>query len=142
MKKLSVIILTQDEERDIKGCLESANQVASEIIIVDSGSIDCTLEIAKKFEARIYQKKLENFGEQRNFGASKASNDWVLNLDADERLAPGLIKEIQKATSSSFDGLYLPFKNYFLGHWIRHSGWYPQFKLRVFRKSKMSFGKE
>jgi glycosyltransferase involved in cell wall biosynthesis len=136
---LTTIVLTRDEEKDIKDCLESVKDLAQELIIVDSYSTDKTLEIARQFNAKIYQRHLDNFGKQRNFALSKAKNDWVLSLDADERLTEGLKKEIKKALNSKYNGFYIPFKNYFLGKWIKHSGWYPQYKLRLFRKSKMSF---
>jgi len=136
---LSVIIITKNEEKNLEKCLLSLRDLPSEIILVDSGSTDKTLEIAKKWQVKIFHKKFSGFGFQKNFALSKASYDWVLSVDADERMSKSLYLEIKKALNASFDGFYIPCLSNFLGKWIRHAGWYPQYKLRLFKKSKMKF---
>lgn len=136
--KISAVIITKNEEINIKDCLESVKWV-DEIVIVDSGSEDKTLEICKKYKAKIYHNPIDkglNFN--KNFGNKKASGDWILSLDADERVSPKLIKEIQKAISSDsqYVGYEIPRQNYFLGTWIRGAGWWPNKIIRVFKKGK------
>ncbi|MFB0528157.1 MAG: glycosyltransferase family 2 protein [bacterium] len=141
MSKLSVIIITFNEEENIKNCLESV-QWSDEIIIVDAFSSDKTVEIARKFTPRVYQNKWTNFSQQKNLALEKASSEWVLNIDADERVTPELKEEILtilNSQSQSFDGYYIPRKNHYLGRWIRHCGWYPDHKLRFFQRGKGRF---
>ena len=143
MSKLSVIIITYNEEENIKDCLESVNW-SNEIVIVDSFSSDKTVEIARKFTPKVFQNKWTNFSEQKNLALEKTNNEWVLNIDADERATLELKEEILTILNSefqSFNGYYIPRRNHYLGKWIRHCGWYPDYKLRLFRKGKGKFNR-
>jgi len=112
-----------------------------EIIVVDSGSTDRTLEIARSFGAKIFNEPWKGFAAQKNSAIDKATGDWVLQLDADERLEPQLADEISHALSSNPDvqGFWIPRKNFFLGRWIRHGGFYPDPKLRLIRRGAGHF---
>jgi len=141
MSKLSVVIITYNEEENIRGCLESVNW-SNEIVVVDSFSTDRTVEIAREFTPNVFQNRWTNFSQQKNLALEKASNEWVLNVDADERVTPELKEEMLRILNSgsiSIDGYYIPLRNYYLGKWIRHCGWYPDYHLRLFRKEKGRF---
>jgi len=141
MSKLSVIIITYNEEENIKDCLESVKW-SNEIVVVDSFSSDKTVEIAREFTPKVFQNKWTNFSQQKNLALAKASNEWVLNIDADETVTPELKEEILAIVNSQFstlEGYYIPRKNHYMGRWIRHCGWYPDYKLRLFRKGKGRF---
>ncbi|MCD6320355.1 MAG: glycosyltransferase family 2 protein [Candidatus Desulfofervidaceae bacterium] len=139
MPKLSAIIITYNEEKNIEACLKSVSW-ADEIIVVDSFSTDKTLEIAAKFTDKISQHPFYGYGKQKAFALSKASGEWILSIDADERVTPALKEEIEIAISNSeIAGYYLPRKNFFCGRWIRHSGWYPNYQLRLFKRGKARF---
>ncbi|MDH4266811.1 MAG: glycosyltransferase family 2 protein [Deltaproteobacteria bacterium] len=136
MEKISVAIITKDEEANIRACLESVKW-ADEIVVVDSGSTDRTEMICQDFQARFFLEEWKGFPRQKNSAIEKTGNEWVLSLDADERVSPELRQEIQQSLDKNptFDGYFIARKNFFLGRWIRHCGWYPDFNLRLFRKS-------
>lgn len=139
--KLSVVIITLNEEDRIEDALKSCSGIADEIVVVDSYSTDRTLEIAQKYGAKIYKNKFTDYGSQKNFALDKAGNQWVLNLDADERVSETLEKEIRRLKQTpdneiDADGFLIKRKTFYLGRWIKHSGWYPDRKLRLFRKDK------
>ncbi len=140
MEKISVAIITKDEEMNIRPCLESVKW-ADEIVVVDNGSSDKTREICQEYGARVYLEEWKGFSRQKNSAIDKTRNEWVFSLDADERISPALQQEIFKimAEGPAQDGYYLARKNFFLGRWIRHCGWYPDFNLRLFRKSRGRF---
>jgi glycosyltransferase involved in cell wall biosynthesis len=136
MNKLSVVVITKNEEKNIQRCLESVKW-AGEIVIVDDNSTDSTVEIAKKYTQKIYiyDSTGKFFDDNKNVGINKATGDWILSLDADEVIPPALADEIETAIqSSSFAGYYLNRKNYFLGKWIKGCDWYPDYILRLFKK--------
>ena len=112
-----------------------------EIIVVDSGSTDRTLEIARSFGAKIFTEPWKGFAAQKNSAIDKASGDWVLQLDADEALEPELANELNKALDEnpSVHGFWIPRKNFFLGRWIQHGGFYPDPKLRLIRRGAGKF---
>ncbi|MCL5795663.1 MAG: glycosyltransferase family 2 protein [Patescibacteria group bacterium] len=139
MPKISVVVITKNAAKHLKRCLESASQIADEIIVIDSGSSDNTLEIARKFSKKIINQNWLGYGKQKNIGIHLAKNNWILSLDADEILSQELIKNIQKADFDSYSGFKIPFKNFFAGQWVRYCGWYPDWHLRLFRKDKMKF---
>lgn len=143
MAKLSVVISAHNEEKNIKDCLESANQLGDEIILIDNNSTDKTQEIGREYGAKIYtQPNNLMLNINKNFGFEKASGDWILNLDADERVTPELRDEIVasiKDQVSSVDGYWIPRKNIIFGKWIQHSLWSPDEQLRLFRKGKGRF---
>lgn len=136
--KISVVVVTFNEEKNIKNCLDSL-KFCSEIIVVDSGSTDATLHIAKKYRARIFFKEFSDFSSIKNFGIMKAKNQWILSVDADEVISDELQRQIKKATENDYDGYYIRRVNYFLGKPIKHSGWGNDFQLRLFKKDKGFF---
>jgi glycosyltransferase involved in cell wall biosynthesis len=135
MQKISVIIIAGNEEKNIGDCLESVRW-ADEIIVVDSESTDRTVEIAGRYTDKVFIRKWDGYASQKNYSLEKAANEWVLSLDADERVSPELLEEIRTLDFAKADGFYIPRRNYFLGKVIRSCGWSPDYQLRLFRKSK------
>lgn len=138
---ISIIILTYNEERNIEACLESLKGLAGEIFIVDSGSRDQTLQIVRRYTEKIYSHPFETHAKQWNWALQNLpiSNEWVLALDADQRITPELACEIQKVLQNppqEIDGFYLPRRQIFRGRWIRHGGYYPKYLLKLFRRGK------
>lgn len=141
MEKLSVAIITYNEEDNIGDCLESVKW-ADEIIIVDSFSTDRTVDIAGKYTDRIFQRTWDGYGCQKNHAIAKATNKWILTLDADERVTPELAEEIMALFQSGqppMEGYELPYKVFFGNKWVRHGGWYPEYHIRLFRKDRARF---
>jgi glycosyltransferase involved in cell wall biosynthesis len=134
-QKLSVIIITLNEAENIRACLESVIW-ADEIIIVDSGSTDETLQICQEFSATIVMNtNWQGFGYQKNLALQHATGDWVLSLDADERISVQLREAIiHTINSADADAYSLPRQTYFLGKKMRHGGWWPDYVLRLFRR--------
>ncbi|MDF3820555.1 glycosyltransferase family 2 protein [Leptospira sp. 96542] len=139
-RKLSVAIITFNEEKNIRDCLLSVSSIADEIIVLDSLSTDKTKEIATSFpEVKFYESPFPGHVEQKNKAISHCTNDWVLSLDADERVDGTLQESIISFLESdtvSVDGFKMARLTYHLGGWIRHSGWYPQRRFRLFRKDR------
>jgi glycosyltransferase involved in cell wall biosynthesis len=131
--KISATIITCNEERNIPRVIESL-RCADEVVVVDSGSTDRTVEIASKLGARVVEMPWRGYAGQKNFASSQASNDWILSLDADEALSESLEAEIWqiKKNGPEFDGYTMPRLAQYLGRWILHSGWYPDRKVRLF----------
>ncbi|MEA1981791.1 MAG: glycosyltransferase family 2 protein [candidate division Zixibacteria bacterium] len=138
--KISAVIITKNEEKNITRCLESLKWV-DEIIVVDSESTDKTVEIAKSFNAKIVSPIWEGYGKAKNSGVDAACGEWILSVDADEELSEKLKVEIKEIINNSdaCDGYYLKRKTKFMGQWILHCGWYPDYILRLFKKSKGRF---
>lgn len=134
-QNISVIIITKNEEINIEECLKSV-EWADEIIVVDSESSDRTVGIAGKYTDKVFVRKWEGYSKQKKYALSLARNEWVLSLDADERVSPQLKEEIQKGFDAEFDGFRISRKNYFLGKHITGCGWDNDFQLRLFRKSR------
>ena len=137
---LSVVIITLNEEANLSRTLASVAG-ADEIVVLDSGSTDRTREVAESFHARFFVEPWKGFAAQKNSALSKATGDWILSLDADEEVEPGLADEIRSMmiADPSVAGFWVPRKNFFLGRWIRHGGFYPDRKLRLFRRGSGSF---
>jgi glycosyltransferase involved in cell wall biosynthesis len=139
---LSVVILAHNEERNIEECIRTV-EWADEIIVVDAESSDRTVELARKWTDKVYEKEWLGFGPLKNFGIEKATGEWVLSLDADERVTEDLKREIQKIVSQNnatpLNGYYFPRLAFFLGRPIRTGGWYPGYVLRLFRREKGRF---
>lgn len=136
---LSIIIITLNEEDKIRDCLESVKW-GDEIIVVDCFSQDNTVRIAEEYTDKVYKREFTGFGEQKNFALSKATGDWVLSIDADERVTPELREEIKKTLAEpQACGYKMPVKTYFSGRWIKHCGWWPNYKLRLFRRDSGRF---
>ena len=141
--KISVVVITFNEEKNIARCLESVKNIADEIIVVDSFSTDETCSIAASYGAKIIHHKFEGHIQQKNFAKNLSSNDFVLSLDADEALDDDLKKSILEIKSnSSFDGYKMNRLTNYCGKWIHHSGWYPDTKLRLWNKNKGNWGGE
>ena len=137
---VSVAIITLNEEGNLPRTLASVAW-ADEIVIVDSGSTDATREIAQSHGARFVPEPWSGFATQKNFAISLCTSDWVLSLDADESVSPELAASIQKvlAAPSSRTAYMLRRRNFFLGRWIRHGGYYPDAKLRLFARGQATF---
>jgi glycosyltransferase involved in cell wall biosynthesis len=139
---ISAIIITYNEEKNIRDCLEGLKW-ADEIIVVDSESQDKTVQIAEELGAKTYSQKWQGYGRQKNYALSKATGDWILSIDADERVTPELAKEIQeRLVSPSFSGYKIARKAYFLDRWIKYGGWYPGYVLRLFQAGKARFAEK
>jgi glycosyltransferase involved in cell wall biosynthesis len=138
--KISATIITCDEERNIARAIESL-RCCDEIVVVDSGSVDRTVEIAAKLGARVIDSPWPGYAKQKNLAASKASFDWIFSLDADEALSEALEAEIWqlKKNGPEHDAYTMPRMAQYLGRWILHSGWYPDRKVRLYDRRKASW---
>jgi len=139
--KISVTIRTLNEEKNLQECLESVAW-ADEIVVVDANSTDGTVKIARQFTDRvIIQPWLGHIG-QSQFATNQTSNLWVLHMDADERVSAGLRDEIRALdlASSRYDAYEMPRRHFFMQQWIDHSAWYPDYKIRLFRKDRCAWG--
>lgn len=144
MSKISAVISAYNEEKNIERCLKSLS-FADEIVVVDNSSSDKTVEIAKKYTDQIFtQKNNPNLIDlQKNFGFEKATNEWVLSIDADEEVSLELAEEVKKilaakpSSIANIHGFWIPRKNLMFGKWIKeNTGWYPDYQLRFFRKGE------
>jgi glycosyltransferase involved in cell wall biosynthesis len=140
MKRLSVVIIARNEETNLPRCLESV-QWADEIIVGDSGSADRTVEIARDLGAKVFSYEWRGFGPAKQGAVDRAEGEWILSLDADEEVTPELAIEIKAALEEQINivGYYLPRRTEFLGRWMLHGGWYPDYVLRLFRKDRGAF---
>jgi glycosyltransferase involved in cell wall biosynthesis len=140
MQKLSVVLATFNEEANLPGCLDSVNGLADEIIVVDGTSKDKTAQIAKKYGAKVVvTQNLPNFHINKQKAIDLATKDWILQLDADERISPELAEEIKsklKKEELAANGYWMPRKNLFLGKFLMKGGQYPDYSLRLYRKGK------
>lgn len=136
MERLSVVIIAGNEEKNIRDCLESIKW-ADEIIVIDSESSDNTRQIANEYTNKVFVKKWEGYVQQRKYSLEKTSYDWVLSIDADERVSDLLKLEIQELLNSDdrVNGYYIPRQNYFLNKVIKSCGWYPDYQMRFFNKN-------
>lgn len=140
--RLSVLLVTYNEESTVREAIESIRW-ADEIVVVDSYSTDRTVEICRELGCRIFQRPWPGFREQKNFALEQCQGEWVLNLDADERVSPELKASIQAALQDPKDcvGFEIKRHTWFLGGWIDHSGWYPNdIVLRLFQRDKGRWG--
>lgn len=137
MLPVSATVITLNEERNVRGALESLSW-ADEIVVVDSGSRDATLAICREFTDRIYHRDWTGYADQKNFAVEKARNDWIFALDADERVSLALQTEIRELARLNFPqpGYRIPRTAFFLGRWIRHGDWYPDYQLRLFDRRR------
>ncbi len=138
---LCVVILTYNEEQSLPGCLESFKGLDCKIFVVDSGSTDRTVEIAKAADAQVVEHPFENYGAQRNWAQENlpVQGEWFLHLDADERLTPELTTEIGRVLqqpAAEVNGFLLRRRMIFMGRWIKHGGQYPSYHLRLFRRGR------
>lgn len=144
MNKLSVVINTLNEAENIASAIKSVKKIADEIVVVDMESDDDTRKIAKDLGAKIFLHRRMGYVEPaRNFAISKARNEWILIIDADERITKTLRKKILNAIQNDSNDYYtLPRKNIIFGKWIEHTGWWPDYNIRLFKKSKVSWEDE
>jgi glycosyltransferase involved in cell wall biosynthesis len=141
MNKISIIVITKNESHDIRGCLESISW-ADEIIVLDSGSTDETRNIALEFTKQVYvEENWQGFGIQKNRALAYATKDWVLSLDADERITRELRTEIEKVITEPHcnTAFRIPRSSNYCGKFIKHSGWTPDYVVRLFRKDSAYF---
>ncbi len=135
MSKLSAIVITYNEENNIKDCLETLKW-ADEIIVVDSNSTDKTVEIAKQYTKNVLNTDNNSYSYKRNIAIEAAKSDWILWIDADERVTDSLREEIKNIINKpEFDAYKISRKSFFINKFIKHCGWTPDFGLRLFRKS-------
>lgn len=141
MPKISAAIITYNEEKNIERCILSLKEVADEIVVIDSGSTDQTQVIAENLGAVVIKNSFEGHIQQKNFAITKTSNDWVISLDADEALSDELKQSIL-SVKNQLDGDGYTFNRLtnYCGKWIKHCGWYPDTKLRLFRKGAGAWG--
>ncbi|MGH7821524.1 MAG: glycosyltransferase family 2 protein [Candidatus Binatia bacterium] len=140
--RVSAIIVCFNEEANIRDCLESVRW-ADEIVVVDSHSTDRTLDVVSEYTDRIFVREWPGYREQKQFALDQARCEWVINIDADERVSPELRAEIRNELSvgdPGVDGFYIPRLVYYLGRWWRRGGWYPDFRLRLFRRDRAVWG--
>lgn len=141
---ITAVVLTYNEEKKIFDCLESIKDLCDEIIVVDSGSTDNTLEIVKQYTVKIFSHTFENYSKQRNWALENLTitNNWILNLDADHRVTPELKEELRnlfhKGISEDVNGFLISRRTIFMGRWIKHGGHYPTYHANMFRRG---FGK-
>jgi len=140
---LSVVTMTKNSSEKIIDCIESVKW-CDDIVIVDDLSKDNTLELVRNYTNNIHQRKWENEGIQRNFAYSKAKNEYILSLDSDERVTPELRDEIIALIEAGFtyNGYNIPHRNYMGTRWIQYGGWYPNAKLKLFKKSEFKYAEE
>jgi glycosyltransferase involved in cell wall biosynthesis len=135
MEKISAIIIAFNEEKNIERCLQSL-EWADEIVIIDAFSTDRTVALSKKYTARIIQHTWEGFAKQKIFATSQARNDWIFSIDADEEVSDQLKYEIIriKQSGAAAQAYRMSRKMYYLGKWITHGSWYPDYKVRLFNR--------
>ena len=147
MLPLSVCVITYNEERNIVACLQSVEALADEVVVVDSHSTDRTREIAQSMGARVIERDWTGHIDQKNFAIDNAKNQWVLCLDADERVSPELgalivqaLADGSPAAHEDVDGYVVNRRTFYLGRFINHCGWYPDRKLRLFNRERGRWG--
>jgi len=133
MPRLSVVVITRNEAANVRAALESVRW-ADELVVVDSGSTDETVCIARQIANRVTRHAWEGYGAQKNFASGLATHDWILSLDADERVSPALAREIRAllAAEPAARGYRLPRVTRYLGRWVRSTDWYPDLQLRLY----------
>lgn len=160
---LSIVLITHNEEHNLKRTLESLKPLmaggSAELIVVDSGSTDHTVEIAQSHRAKVFIEEWKGFAAQKNSALDKATGEWILSLDADEEVSPELAEEVSHyilrhsrdsvrndvpnwsvpVVATTINGFWIPRKNHFLGRWIKHGGYWPDPKLRLFRRGSARF---
>jgi len=139
--KITATIITLNEEQNIAKALESLSW-ADEIVVVDSESTDRTVEIARRFTDRVYVRPWPGYSAQKNFAAAHAANDWIFSLDSDERVSPELadeIKQLELRSSPAPAAFEMPRLTFYLGRWIKHSGWHPDYKVRLYDRTRASW---
>lgn len=141
MSPISLVIITKNEAQHIGACIQSV-PFAQDVVVLDSDSSDETPHLAKAAGARVFVEPWRGFGPQKNRAVELAQHDWVLSLDADERLSSDLrneIEELLKTNPLEVDAFEIPRMSFHLGRWIRHGGWYPDYQVRLFNRKRASW---
>ncbi|GMV51251.1 MAG: hypothetical protein NBKEAIPA_02174 [Nitrospirae bacterium] len=141
---VSAVVIAYNDEPNMRACLETLTW-ADEIIVVDSHSTDATARISAEFTDKVFQHDFHGFGRLRNEAIAHAAHEWVFSLDTDERTTPELRDEIRRVLDAGpeAEAYFVPRKNYFLGRWIKHCGWYPDYRQpQLFRKSRLRYRDE
>jgi glycosyltransferase involved in cell wall biosynthesis len=137
--KISATVIVRNEEKNISDCLKSLD-FADEIVVVDSGSSDRTKEICCSHpKVRFYERTWEGFGRQKNMAADLAVNDWILNVDADERVTTEMLSAMRSADLLNYAGFRVARRNFFAGRWVRYCGWYPDYNIRFYDRGRGRF---
>jgi glycosyltransferase involved in cell wall biosynthesis len=135
MNKVSAVIITKNEEENLKDCLDSLQWV-DEIVVIDSYSDDNTIEIAKRYTNQVYKNEWSGYAQQRNYGANIASHNWIISIDADERISEELANEIRETLSNpKYVAYNIPMQNYVFNRWMKHSGLGKQYHIRLYNKT-------
>lgn len=137
MAGLSAVVITLNEEANIQACLAPLLLVADEVLVVDSHSTDRTREIAQQMGARVIETDWLGYSQTKNFANAQAKHDWILSVDADERLSPNLITSLKDFQAEDQTVYLLDRLTNFCGKWVYHSGWYPEWKVRIFNKKQV-----
>jgi len=143
--KISVYVIAYNDEPNMRACLESVAGWGDELIVVDSHSTDRTAAISREFTDKVHQLDFHGFGRLRNEAVALTTHEWVFSLDSDERMTPELKEEIRLMLDRrpDADAYFVPRKNYFLGRWIKHCGWYPDYRQpQLFRKDRFRYREE
>lgn len=144
--QVSATIITLNEEENLRRACQSLQGVADEIVVVDAFSQDRTCEIAREFTPRVLSHAFENYSSQKNFAAAQAVHDWILSLDADECLSEGLRESLLELKKTGFPadvaGVRFSRRANYIGGWIKHSGWYPDFKVRLYDRTRARWAGE
>lgn len=137
MNSISAVLITRNEAVNVDGALHSLSW-ADDIVVVDCGSNDATLDICRQYTDRIFHRDWTGYVDQKNFAVEMASYDWIFSLDADERPSPELVSEIQLLRCSGFEhaGYRIPRVAFLMGRWLRHGDWYPDYQLRLFDRRR------
>jgi len=141
MAKLSVSVIGRNEERNLVRCLESVKW-ADELVYVDCGSSDSSVDVASGYKARVFRRENDfNINVNKQFGLQQCSGDWILYLDPDEEVTPGLALELKDKAGGKYDfsAFYIPRRNFYFGRWLKHGGKYPDLQLRFFKKGAAAF---
>ena len=133
---ISAVIITRNEETHIRRCIASLQEITKDIIVVDSGSKDNTIKIASSLGARVFHKDWKGYGANKNYGSSLAVNDWIISIDGDEVLSEELILSVKNITLKSNHIYQLNSLVNYGGKWIRHCGWYPRWKNRLYNRTE------
>ena len=143
MQKISAVLIVYNEENNITDCLKNIQPIADEIIVMDGFSTDQTVQKARSFTEKIFQQKFKGFGRQKQDAVARASHEWILQIDADERCSAELIEEItqkKKSLPSHAAGYSIPFQFYFMSKYMRFGGCQREYHVRLFKKSLASYG--
>jgi glycosyltransferase involved in cell wall biosynthesis len=141
MQEISTTVITHNEERNIRRCLESVKPFSAEIVVVDSGSTDRTVDICREYTPHVFTNEWPGYGRQKQLAMEKTTCPWVFSIDADEEVSPGLCEEIRTLDFGK-PGYEMPRRVWYLNRWVNHSGWYPGYILRLFHRESGRFTDE